>query len=851
VVRAISVAYWSRHSFELVVLVMVIAFGVAAIVASGTLIQTSQSAARASLLPGTSDLRVSNGFAGVPETLVEEIRSLAGVAGATGFVTGRVTTELGEETATLAILGMDMLADAELLENVLPDGVGDLDPAPFIARKDAAAMSVGSHDGPATRSREGSQIRLARRSGTRSLHVVQTIEAPEVERVLGPFALMDLPAAQFVLGTNRLVTWIDVVVDGTAHAGAVADDVERVAGPFGVVTGGGDSSTIDALTSNVRLIVGFPGVMALVVGAMLVLNVAGISVTRRKDAIDIVRACGASARVVRRALLLEALAIGLVASLCGNLLGVAIAAGARGAVVETISTLYLDVQEHPLEISWIHQALATLVALGASSLAFVQPIQGRPAHRGSFASGATRRVRERAALRSAAMGAPLLVTGFAAVELTDPRSISGEALALASAIPDAAILMGAALLVPALLSIADRHLPRRGAAVASIARHGVLSDPGRTGAAVACVAVATAYALVTITPIASLRDEIGTWVRSHHSADLTVAASGSLGFFPNAETIPRNALARIERLPGVARVEPSFRVAQPFGERWAMIIARSMPTLRDSLDASRTAGSTDRAIQALRRGTGGPISRHFAEQHDLGVGDRIQLKSPSGTVAYDVEAVLVDYSSADLGSVFVSEALLRDAWQVRAPVSAMIWLSEPGPAEEIQRLREAASEICDCDLVDRRSFVGRIDGVIASLFHVAYVLEAMAIAAVVVSIAGFAQITRAERNREFTILRRMGASRRQIRSAAAIQGVTVAVLGNLVGAVLGWPLAARVTESTMNAGAGFTLQAGFPLGTTAALLAGSGLVSWWVSRLVWRAPRRSEAGSPFESRSRS
>ena len=71
-------------------------------------------------------------------------------------------------------------------------------------------------------------------------------------------------------------------------------------------------------------------IVALLVGAFIIFNTFSITVAQRTRENALFRALGASRRQVLGAVLLEALAVGLIASVIGLAAGVAVAAGLKG-----------------------------------------------------------------------------------------------------------------------------------------------------------------------------------------------------------------------------------------------------------------------------------------------------------------------------------------------------------------------------------------------------------------------------------------------------------------------------------------------------------------------------------------
>src|SRR5690606_24336245 len=102
--------------------------------------------------------------------------------------------------------------------------------------------------------------------------------------------------------------------------------------------------------------------VALVVGAFLIYNTISVSVVRRRPEIGIVRALGASRRMILLAFLAEAAFLGLAGGLVGLPLGRAMASGAVGLMSATVESLY--VSSSPGAIAFTPGVVALSLGMG-------------------------------------------------------------------------------------------------------------------------------------------------------------------------------------------------------------------------------------------------------------------------------------------------------------------------------------------------------------------------------------------------------------------------------------------------------------------------------------------------------
>jgi hypothetical protein len=92
-------------------------------------------------LAGEAVLEITNGEAGVPEELLDEVKSVAGVSAAEASVQGFVPV-LDHEGERLYIVGLDLLAEQQLWSYQLIDAEGAIeDPLVFLAQPDSVAVT--------------------------------------------------------------------------------------------------------------------------------------------------------------------------------------------------------------------------------------------------------------------------------------------------------------------------------------------------------------------------------------------------------------------------------------------------------------------------------------------------------------------------------------------------------------------------------------------------------------------------------------------------------------------------------------------------------------------------------------
>ena len=190
-------------------------------------------------------------------------------------------------------------------------------PAPPTARTSSSASR--------SRSRRCSRCRTSRSSGSRSTATSKSLGS-------ATFAIFDVATAQKLFDREGEFDAISVAgKEGTTPAQLVSDIQPILPADAQVKTGVEEAQEsqdeIGEFTTFIRyFLLAFAGI-ALFVGSFVIFNTLSITVAQRTREFATLRTLGASRRQVLRSVLLEAFVIGLLASLIGLALGIALAKG--------------------------------------------------------------------------------------------------------------------------------------------------------------------------------------------------------------------------------------------------------------------------------------------------------------------------------------------------------------------------------------------------------------------------------------------------------------------------------------------------------------------------------------------
>jgi len=807
--RLLSLPYFAKHRLRSLLTLAGIALGVAVLVAMYEANQSVLAGLRQTIaqIAGAAELQVSAGDTGIPEELLDRVRSVAEVGSASPVVEAVVGTGRSG-WGNLLVLGVDMTADRGIREYDLGGSELD-DPLVFLAQPDSIMLGgdFASRNGLAM----GSRLVLETVEGARPFTVRGLLRPAGLAQAFGgSLAVMDIYAAQRVFGKERKFDRIDI----TARRGVAVDDCRRA-----LATALGPGFHVDApserrryfeqVLMNYRRSAGFASIFALIVGLFLIQNTLVVAVAQRRGEIGILRALGATRSQIRTLFLLEGGCIGLAGSLVGALLGTGLSGLVARYVEKSLEGLYGVVGQPARGVEPLILAGAVAAGVAWSVLAAVFPATAaaradpvRALQKGRYEIVELEERRTRRLLACAAISmAALLLAGR--LESWFVVSYVLAAFALILLTPELC-----SAIVHMLRPLLQRIRPVEGA----LAADSLLQAPRRTASVAAALMLSVAMVIGLGGIAEASYQSILDWVTGTLDADFLVAPSENLKDltlrFPSA--MERD-LAAIE---GLAVVQPvraarvSVRNSQPI--LFAVDIVRLSPQAR----RRAIPVNTERIHQLAAQGRGVIVSDNFAAREQVRVGDSLDLPAPDGVLRLPVLGIYKDFTDPQ-GTIVIDRSLYRSRWHDDTVNLFRLYLA-PGASAKAVRAQVVARAGSN-----RRLFVfssadlrRHVLGLAGRWFEIAYAQLAIALLVAILGIANALTVSIADRRRELGILRAVGGSRRQVRVAVWMEAAAVAV----VGFVLGLAFSTVNIFYALSIFSGHALEFRFPVLLAAALL---------------------------------
>jgi putative ABC transport system permease protein len=619
------------------------------------------------------------------------------------------------------------------------------------------------------------------------------------------FAGFTTEAAQELLlpRPDQITQVLVAAEDGVSEAALVErirpmlpDDTEAITGAA-LVEEQKDDIESDFLGFFRTALVVFAGI-ALVVATFSIYNTFSIVVAQRTRESALLRALGASRRQVLGSVVVEAVIVGLLASVIGIVAGVLVAQG-LGALTAGMG---LDMPSTDFVLATGTVVTALVVGVVVTLLAAVAP------------AVKASRVPPLAALRDVAIDRSAASRGRAVVGLV--LTGGGVALTVAGATGGSmgptglgalVVLVGVVLLGPVaarpVASLLGTPLSALRGMSGRLARRNAMRNPRRTASTASALMVGVAVVVMFTVMAASLKTYIDEVTDRAFAGDLVISAEGSF-----------SGIGLSPQLAGAIAEVPEVETATSLGDavirvdgedEWASSI--NGPAMDRIMDLDEAEGSITEVV-----GHTVAVSQPYAEDHGWSVGDTVPVAFADGA-RQDLRLVAV-YESRDLfGDVLVS----HETWEPHAlQRQDFVVFVDVADGADLARAETAIQAVADRfhapDVQTREEYVDTVAGEVDQMLAVIYALLALAIVIALMGIANTLSLSVHERTRELGLLRAVGQSRRQLRTMVRGEASVVALFGTVggvgLGCFLGWALIRALSAAELDGSQPFAIPAG-------------------------------------------
>jgi putative ABC transport system permease protein len=739
----------------------------------GTVFDTTDASVRS-----TETIDVGFGLelrARMDESVVDTVAEVDGVAAVDPFVQGSATVigadgePIGNPGQGPPTFGFSWTEDPELNQFNVTEGRGPAGPGEVVLDENTA--NVGDLA-------VGDQIQILTTIGPATYELVGVAKFGTSGSLAGATtAMFTLDEAQRVLGAEGRLDGISVRADEGLSEQEVVDRIAEVL-PADAEAITGTQATEESQDAvgqaldffNIFLIVFV--VIALFVSVFVILNTFSILVAQRTREFALLRALGASRNQVLGSVFLEAVVVGLAGAVLGIGLGIALSFGLR-AMLEgfgiDLPSGGLVLLPRTIIVSLIVGLLVTVVAALSPAVraARVAPVEAmreseaEPWHRNTrrFATG----------LVIAALGAAAILYGLLAPEI------------LYAGIGVGVMFVGVFVLGPSIARPSARWL---GAPIAAwrgvtgkMARENSMRNPKRTARTAAALTIGVALVSGVTILASSLSASIEDTVTQQFVGDFAVDSGGGggpgSGFSPQL-TADLQSLPEVEKATGVR-----LGLAEIEGDGDFLSVV-DPDSAFDLFDIGVIEGApqdlTDDSVFLLD---------DKATDLGVGVGDTISVRFLDG-VDRSLTVAGLYTEPALAGNYAISTGLYESTGAEQLELASYVLLKDGVTIEQARPSIEAVADAYpNVKVQDRQEYVDNQTAGLDQLLGLIYGLLGLAIIIAAFGIANTLRLSTIERTREIGLLRAVGMSRGQVRSAIRWEAVITALFGAVLGVVLG------------------------------------------------------------------
>lgn len=771
----------------------------------------------------------------VPDTVIEDVRSVDGVDAGAGLVFGYAQfVRRGEgskaiQNGILPTLGLSWMS---------LDGGGPLQLVDDGASRPPGAEGEVVMDAGTAREHGfevGDRVRVLLQGPAEDFEIVGLFCFGDTCELGGlTFAAFDLATAQRVFASPGSVTAVNVVAEPGVSDDELRAELESDLGPGYDIASAEEvaeesGATVQRFVGlfNYALL-GFAAV-GLVVGAFIIINTFTILVAQRTRELGLLRAMGASGSQVLASVVAEAALVGVLASAAGLVAGLAIA----GALLDVVERFGFDVPETGTVLlgRTIVAAIAVglFVTVGSAIFPALRAARTPPM---AAIHDVTRTtaipLRRRALAGGLIMFTALATLGYGVV--TDPPRVLEHMLLVG--IGALGVFLGTVILMATFAAPFARFigwpLARGLGAPGVLARRNAMRNPRRTAATAAALVVGLSLvclvAIFSSSTKASLRDAIDGGVR----ADFVLSAEQLVPFSPDVAEGLRD-LPAVDAVSGIRLQQIQVDGVTEF------VVGADADALGDVVDLNLVTGSIDALAQ-------GRILLHESEAEDYGVavGDSITVVFPQLAATLQVGGV---YRQQNFIGGFPVPTFLLDRQTFETSFggpqqdSLVFVKADEGRTGSAREQIEAAlgEAFPNINVQTRAAFAAQQEDAVDRFVAVLVALLLLSELIAVLGIINTLFLSVYERTRELGLLRVVGMSRGQVRGMIRGEAVIIAVIGGVLGVVVGvfwgWAFTAALERQ------GIT-EFAVP-GAQVALFLALSVVAGFVAALLpaWRAGR--------------
>jgi putative ABC transport system permease protein len=730
----------------------------------------------------------------ISEAVLPTLVGVPGVEAAEGQVVGQIRV-LDKDNQPLVSaqgppnFGLNWLTSPALNGWTIVDGTSPVAPSDIVL--DAKSAKDGNYA-------VGDTVNVSITNGVQPFKVVGIAKFGKLETWGGAqAALFATTTIQTLVGEPGMYDWISVAGQNNESQTQLSDEISKVIPP-GTEAITGAEFTEESQSAFQKIIGIFStfllvfALIALFVGSFIIYNTFSIIVAQRTKELALLRALGASRGQVLRSIILEALFVGLIASIIGVGFGILLAIGLN----KLMQSIGFSGPDTPIVIPpvavFVSLLVGTIITLvsalfPARRAATVPPIAAMR-DVAVDRTGASR-LRVAFGLILLALGAFMLWFGLNGNSDSGLQIIGGGAFFVFIALT----VIGPVIATP-FASVLGWPLQKASRITGRLARENAMRNPRRTSTTASALMIGiglVGFIAVTAQSVkASTVDAINQSVTGQY-----VVTTESFG----STALPQSMATELDGVAGVdvaAGISATFANINNSGK---IILAVDPNAISQVIEFDDVDGS----FASLGIGEIA-ASEKLAEEKQIKIGDPIELVFLQGGA-----------TTLTLGSIYKTEFPIQgpgwiistDQFNTLVPPSQQTFLSiyiklddtsSAGVDAALPGLTAVTDTVPGAKLQNLDEYKKAQTDQVNQFLQIVYVLLALALIIAIVGVVNTLLLSVYERTRELGLLRAVGMSRRQVRSTIRLESVIISLMGTLIGLVIGivfgWALVTALVD---------------------------------------------------------
>jgi putative ABC transport system permease protein len=778
----------------------------------------------------------------IREATLARVRSVAGVAAASGGVSTRATllTTSGKRISSTAPSLVDAVQPARFesftaVQGHLPNAADEVAIDQATAKREH--LSVGE------------QLVVAGAAPARRYTISGIAKFAGSESFGGTSVALLLPAqAQYVAGEPGEYDSINVAADPAITPEALAVRV-RAALPSTLIVRTGaqeaanQTSELEEKLGFLRTFLLIFAYVALVVGAFIIFNTFSITVAQRTREFGLLRTLGASRRQIMRSVVEEGLLLGIAGSVVGLFAGIGLAPALDGL----FKAFGADLPDN----GTVLETRTVIVSLGVGIVITVLA--------GFFPAMRATRVPPMAAMREGVQIPPrplptrrALIIRFAlyVVVVVGLRIIVGGGVATVVLVVLVARFVRLRVRLRRGGERPPRHyrvIPALGRAIGllvswrgitgRLARENSVRQPGRT--LVTALALTVGLGLVAFISVlaAGTKATIDQAVSRSFAGSLIVQNThAGEGGIPAAIAPALRSIHGVGTVTAIAftkgRVQDLSKPGSPVIDEKSPLTAIEPESFGSMYKVEWEHGSA--ATLASLGQDGVILSKKFASAHHLTVGQRLLVLSASGhQVTLTVRGIVKEEAIGLFSNLTISRVLAATAFGQREDGVDFIAYA---PGANGTQVHDSINAVLHTSFPQTHAqtaaqYTQELGNKVNKFLLLVYVLLALSVLVSLFGIVNTLVLSIYERTHELGMMRAIGASRRQIRQMIRYESLITGLIGGVLGLVIGVVGAVLVTAFALS-GSGYVVS--IPVGTLVVLLIASAVAGLLAAQLPAR-----------------